>query len=155
MKFSEQIQQIMEHFEMSTTELADKISVPKATISHLISERNKPSLEFIMKLHTRFPSLNLEWLIYGKEPFLISNQSEQKEPAPPLPFSDDENIKVMKEPSVEEIAEPLLTVSAENNPEKNTPIAENNLSSAVKTSVTVESIVVFYSDGSFKRYTEQ
>src|SRR5690606_13877346 len=72
MKFSKQLQKIMHHFGLSTTELADKILVPKATISHLISERNKPSLEFIMKLHTTFPTLNLEWLIYEKEPFLIT-----------------------------------------------------------------------------------
>ncbi len=81
MKFSKQLQKIMQHFGLSTTELAEKILVPKATISHLISERNKPSLEFIMKLHTTFPTLNLEWLIYEKEPFLIidiyQNQTEK------------------------------------------------------------------------------
>ena len=75
MKFSSQLQQIMTHFNLGTTELADKILVPKATISHLISERNKPSLEFIMKLHTHFPSLNLEWLIYGKDPFFFSEKA--------------------------------------------------------------------------------
>src|SRR5690554_2681061 len=97
MKFSEQLQQIMVHFGCSTTELADKISVPKATISHLISERNKPSLEFIMKLHTRFPSLNLEWLIYGKEPFLVTDQSASKESFQSLPSFRSEERRVGKE----------------------------------------------------------
>lgn len=155
MKFSEQLQQIMVHFGCSTTELADKISVPKATISHLISERNKPSLEFIMKLHTRFPSLNLEWLIYGKEPFLVTDQSASKESFQSLPSFDDEDEKIIEQQHTEKITEPPFVVPSENNPEKNVPIAENNLSSAVETSATIESIVVFYSDGSFKRYTQQ
>src|SRR5690554_5024142 len=154
MKFSEQLQQIMVHFGCSTTELADKISVPKATISHLISERNKPSLEF-MKLHTRFPSLNLEWLIYGKEPFLVTDQSASKESFQSLPSFDDEDEKIIEQQNTEKITEPPFVVPSENNPEKNVPIAENNLSSAVETSATIESIVVFYSDGSFKRYTQQ
>ncbi|HLW62017.1 MAG TPA: helix-turn-helix transcriptional regulator [Flavobacterium sp.] len=154
MKFSEQLQQIMVHFGLSTTELADKISVPKATISHLMSERNKPSLEFIMKLHTRFPSLNLEWLIYEKAPFLITDQGSEKTPVPALPSFDFGGEKIIEKDAVPETDQPSFA-AAEKNPEKNMLIAENPLSSVVETSADIESIIVFYSDGSFKRYTQQ
>lgn len=162
MKFSNQLQQIMEHFSLTTTELADKILVPKATISHLISERNKPSLEFIMKLHTHFPSLNLEWLIYGKEPFLVGGIVEEKveksisTSAPiSLLFQENEEEKIdekVNQNLIEEVSEKNLERHSkveEEIPIKIFPLINEN------SNRTIESIVVFYSDGSFKRYTQQ
>jgi len=152
MKFSQQLQQIMSHFGLGTTEMADRISVPKATISHLISERNKPSLEFIMKLHTAFPALNLEWLIYGREPFL---QTTEKTPA----FSD--SISLFETPPVTEPQQRQYEPDSvedlrENTSENVSDIEEKILSSPIAESLKkIESIVVFYSDGSFKRYTQE
>lgn len=143
MKFSSQLQKIMHHFKLSTTELADKISVPKATISHLISERNKPSLEFIMKLHTNFPTLNLEWLIYAKEPFLLEDIAERNDAfliydIPALADNLDQNETEIHQENIPEDL-PKTIVQTE----------EKSLSYQTK---QIESIVIFYNDGSFKQY---
>lgn len=152
MKFSQQLQQIMSHFGLGTTEMADRISVPKATISHLISERNKPSLEFIMKLHTAFPALNLEWLIYGKEPFL-QNGAESPVYSNPTPLFETSSEKESEPPLSERISSDELK---ENTTANISNIQEKILSSPVAESVKkIESIVVFYSDGSFKRYIQE
>lgn len=153
MKFSKQLQKIMHHFGLSTTELADKILVPKATISHLISERNKPSLEFIMKLHTTFPTLNLEWLIYEKEPFLITEIHQKS-------IEKDQN----ETPVLNEILE-VETVNeienedqSENETEEIEPkninqnITENPKNILSFQSKEIDCIVIFYNDGSFKKY---
>ena len=153
MKFSKQLQKIMHHFGLSTTELADRILVPKATISHLISERNKPSLEFIMKLHTTFPTLNLEWLIYEKEPFLITEIH-------PKSIENDQ----IKTPVLDEILE-VETVNeienedqSENETEEIEPknisqnITENPKNILSFQSKEIDCIVIFYNDGSFKKY---
>jgi DNA-binding XRE family transcriptional regulator len=52
--------------KLTPARFADIIGVQPATISHIISERNKPSLEFIQKMLTSFPNINPEWLIIGK-----------------------------------------------------------------------------------------
>ena len=153
MKFSKQLQKIMHHFGLSTTELADKILVPKATISHLISERNKPSLEFIMKLHTTFPTLNLEWLIYEKEPFLVTEIHQKT-------IEIDQN----KTDVLDEILE-IETVNeienedqSENKKEEIEPkninqnITENPKNILSFQSKEIDCIVIFYNDGSFKKY---
>ena len=153
MKFSKQLQKIMHHFGLSTTELADKILVPKATISHLISERNKPSLEFIMKLHTTFPTLNLEWLIYEKEPFLVTEIHQKT-------IEIDQN----KTDVLDEILE-IETVNeienkdqSENQKEEIEPkninqnITENPKNILSFQSKEIDCIVIFYNDGSFKKY---
>jgi transcriptional regulator with XRE-family HTH domain len=51
--------------KLSPARFADIIGVQPANISHIISERNKPSLDFIQKMLKSFPALNIEWLITG------------------------------------------------------------------------------------------
>jgi transcriptional regulator with XRE-family HTH domain len=51
--------------KLSPARFADIIGVQPASISHIISERNKPSLDFIQKMLKSFPQLNIEWLISG------------------------------------------------------------------------------------------
>ncbi len=153
MKFSKQLQKIMQHFGLSTTELAEKILVPKATISHLISERNKPSLEFIMKLHTTFPTLNLEWLIYEKEPFLITdiyqNQTE-KDQTETTVLNEILEVKTMNEIEKED---QIKIESEESEPKNiNQNITENQENILSFQSKEIDCIVIFFNDGSFKKY---
>lgn len=155
MKFSVQLHKIMTHFGLSTTELADKILVPKATISHLISERNRPSLEFIMKLHTHFPVLNLEWLIYGREPFLISNNNFEK-PVVPSPLEVNKTEHPTETISTDSTAtENDIPIEKKISSKKSLAISENDLSFETKSTAEIDSIIVFYRDGSFKRYIQQ
>ena len=55
----------MEFEALKPSELADKINVNRATISHILSGRNKPSIDFLYKLLSYYPSLNSNWLITG------------------------------------------------------------------------------------------
>jgi transcriptional regulator with XRE-family HTH domain len=50
---------------LKASELADKIGVNRATISHILSGRNKPSIDFLQKLLHNYPNLNANWLISG------------------------------------------------------------------------------------------
>ena len=153
MKFSKQLQKIMHHFGLSTTELADKILVPKATISHLISERNKPSLEFIMKLHTTFPTLNLEWLIYEKEPFLVTEiypksiEKDQNETPFLNEISEVETVnEIENDDQSEEVKEEIEPKNINQN------ITENPKNILSFQSKEIYCIVIFYNDGRFKKY---
>ena len=48
---------------LSPARFADIIGVQPANISHIISGRNNPSLDFVQKMLKAFPDLNLDWLI--------------------------------------------------------------------------------------------
>lgn len=149
MKFSKQLQKIMHHFGLSTTELADRILVPKATISHLISERNKPSLEFIMKLHTTFPTLNLEWLIYEKEPFLVTEiypKSIERDQNETPVLNEISQVEIKNKDQSENETEEIEPKNINQNITENT---KNILSFQCK---EIDCIVIFYNDGSFKKY---
>ena len=65
----ERLQSIMSHYKLSASSLADVIGVPRSSISHLLSGRNKPSLDFVLKLIKAYPEVNLYWLLSGKGEF--------------------------------------------------------------------------------------
>jgi|TARA_B100001142_G_C14331731_1_gene654384 transcriptional regulator with XRE-family HTH domain len=50
---------------LKSSKLADNIGVNRATISHILSARNKPSIDFLNKLLRAYPNLNANWLISG------------------------------------------------------------------------------------------
>lgn len=66
MELNNRIQKIMAYSSLSSSEFADEIGVQRSNISHIISGRNKPSLDFIMKIKNRFPEIKWEWIIEGK-----------------------------------------------------------------------------------------
>lgn len=67
--FSKQLKIIMEHYQLSSASFADKINVQRSSISHILSGRNKPSLEFVLKTLDNFNEVTLDWLIYNKGNF--------------------------------------------------------------------------------------
>lgn len=59
------LQQFLNAENMTQSELADRIGVARASVSHILAGRNKPSIEMIQKLSESFPALNLDWFING------------------------------------------------------------------------------------------
>ena len=82
MEINERITKILEYSGLSASEFADEIDVQRSSISHIMSGRNKPSLEFVTKVKTKFPELSWNWIILGT--------GEMKESATLLPFSEKE-----------------------------------------------------------------
>lgn len=112
--FKERLEQILSHYELTASALADAIGVQRSSISHLLSGRNKPSLDFVLKVVREFPEVNLYWLLNGKGVFPESGTH-------PSTAADTPMFDLPKEDS--------------------TP-----------TTSDIESIVVFYKDGSFRKY---
>ena len=50
---------------LKSSQIADNIGANRATISHILSGRNKPSIDFLQKLLSAYPNLNANWLIIG------------------------------------------------------------------------------------------
>ena len=121
-EFSDRLKRIMEFYQLSASGFADRIQVPRSSISHLLSGRNKPSLDFVMKVIKEFDQVELYWLLNGKGNFpsqespLSENISEEHQP-----LETSQNIK--KETVIEKIK-----------------------------SNDIERIVIFFKNGTFKEY---
>ena len=60
---------------LKSSSFADKIGVNRATISHILSGRNKPSIDFLQKMIASFPDLNLNWIVSGEGFMYTSNET--------------------------------------------------------------------------------
>ncbi len=79
----DRVQTLIKALNFTAAQFADEIGVQKSGISHILSGRNNPSLDFVQKILARFPEINLEWLIMGKGAMMkneIQRQLAAKEP---------------------------------------------------------------------------
>ena len=85
----------MESEALKSSELADIIGVNRATISHILSGRNKPSIDFLQKLLSNYPELNANWLISGvghmKENQKQNEEKDSKSIGKVVVFYDDKS----------------------------------------------------------------
>lgn len=81
-KIVERIDQIIHEQQLSSAGFADAIGVQRSSISHVLSGRNKPSLDFILKILEAFPHISPDWLLFGKN-----------KPSSPTSTSDNKIIK--------------------------------------------------------------
>ena len=143
--FIKRLEFIMEHFSLSASSFADKINVQRSSISHLLSGRNKPSLDFILKILDVFPELNLYWFLDGTGSFL-KNEMED------LSLN---NMQISTTPTLKNVKGNLENSILE---EKNSAVENQNdsddihLSSHKNLEKQIEKIVLFYTDGTFKDY---
>ena len=74
--------------QLSAAAFAERIGVQRSSVSHILSRRNKPSLDFMLKIHEHFREVDLDWLLLGN--------SKQK-PSVPLKLSVEESHQVLSE----------------------------------------------------------
>ena len=61
------IKKIITDNNLSNSEFAEKIGIPKSSVTHLLSERNNPSLDVIIKILDAFEDISTDYLIFGHE----------------------------------------------------------------------------------------
>lgn len=60
---------------LTATQFAELMQIQPSNVSHLLSGRNKPSLDFLIKLKEVFPEYNYEWIILGKKPITTNDSN--------------------------------------------------------------------------------
>lgn len=63
------LKKVMDFHQLTASNFADLISVQRSSISHILSGRNKPSLDFVLKITNKFPDVDMYWLLNGKGEF--------------------------------------------------------------------------------------
>jgi transcriptional regulator with XRE-family HTH domain len=61
----ERIELLMKCYDLSPSQFAEKTGIQRASVSHIISGRNKPSLEVMLKIYDAFPGVDMKWLMTG------------------------------------------------------------------------------------------
>lgn len=132
-ELAKRLQKVIDFYGISASAFADSIGVQRSSISHILSGRNKPSLDFVMKIVDAYPEVELYWLLNGDGKFPKELENKQVNisttPSPPTLF-EKENLQPAP---IQE-----LPVSKKTN-----EIFKNS---------SISRIVIFYKDGTFEEY---
>ena len=145
--FIKRLETILDYYNLSASAFADKINVQRSSLSHLLSGRNKPSLDFIIKVIEVFPEVDLYWILNGKGNFPKSENVaqtilEEEKNTSSLSLAETANSKPDLFSTVEKV---ITSTLSESNPVESIK-TENN------SQEEIERIVVFFKNGTFKNY---
>jgi len=84
-EFNTRLKKILDYYGLSASAFAGIVTVQRSSISHILSGRNKPSLEFITKVLNAFPDIELLWLLSGVGEFPKSTAPLPKVEPTPIP----------------------------------------------------------------------
>lgn len=117
-EFIKRLENVIDYYGESASSFAETIGVQRSSISHILSGRNKPSLDFVLKVLSAYPDVNLYWLCNGTGSFISEKRIQP------------------------------------NTKESSNPTFENELTKTQNTNTdkSIEQIIVFYSDGTFKNF---
>lgn len=62
----ERIIQIMEREGLTPSKFAEVIGIQRSAMSHILSGRNNPSLDVLIKVLEKFTYVDSDWLLFGK-----------------------------------------------------------------------------------------
>ena len=60
------IKKLIESKSLTKSAFAAEIGIQRSSLAHFFSGRNKPSLDFFLKIKERYPETDLNWIISGK-----------------------------------------------------------------------------------------
>jgi len=132
----DRIQLILKSKNLSPSQFAEEIQVQRSSISHILSGRNKPSLDFIMKILSTYPEVNADWLIFGKDQMVKQEKSDQE-------IIEPKNIDLFQQEKEEEKM---------NEVKPSSPVQKKLFSDKNE---SIEKIVVFYNNGTFQEFKDK
>jgi transcriptional regulator with XRE-family HTH domain len=144
--FIKRLEIVLEFYCLSASVFADKIGVQRSSLSHLLSGRNKPSLDFVLKIIEVFPEVDLYWILIGKGAFPNTKEENNINKSR---IADEKPEKLHEQQS----DLPKSKVAPNEFEAKKTLVNEDN--SFTPTQSQIEKIVIFYKNGTFKDYNSE
>ncbi len=147
----QRITKVMQHYHLSATQFASEIGIQRSALSHIMSGRNKPSLDFMLKLKSRFNDINSDWLLFGTGKMLnktqptdalLSQDGEMNFPESAPDFNEELSVVKSEEPAV---------YGKKRYPEEKS-IEKKSPKPVDKGDFEIEKIIILYKNGRFKSY---
>lgn len=145
MEFTDRLQELLAYYNLNASTFADKIAVGRSSISHLLSGRNKPSLEFVMSVLKEFPEVTLDWLINGEGDFPASTNVLHPAPAPAKAPAMDRPQPVQSTHNEKSTTAVPNLFDVQN-------INEQPMPKYAKKDTVIVKIILLYEDGTFSSY---
>jgi transcriptional regulator with XRE-family HTH domain len=153
----DRIAKIIREEGLSAAKFADEIGVQASSISHILSGRNNPSLDFLIKTIERFRGINVEWLLLGKGDMYKSSSKNE-----PVRRIESLNAEPDLFSAVQTPNKSNDVTNKENQPMENPELKDLNqnmdnlidevITTNPNTSKPIDKIVILFKDKSFDVY---
>ena len=170
---TDRIELILKTQNLTPTQFADAIGIQRSSMSHILARRNKPSLDFAMKLLHRFPEINAEWLLTGKNqmfnggapsPALFPQETVQANPQ--VAEFEWDSVGAVADVHVRDNKTANFGTDYKSAPadsvverSRNAEVTDNHkkvpleIKQDINQNSDIERIIVFFTDGTFRSYT--
>lgn len=147
----EKLLKLMKSEKLSSSRLAEILEIQPSSISHILSGRNKPSYDFLVKILRRFPTLNPDWLLLDAEQMYRSNEELDRR------INDTNTQSSQTTGSAEKmIVNSKIALNPKNESSQNStnrPVENITAVANIATDGrTIERVIVLYTDKSFEAY---
>lgn len=142
----EKLEYLLREKQLTATQLARLLEIQPSGISHIMSGRNKPSFDFVVKILSVFPDINPDWLMLDSDEVYRRGEAPRSNP-----LFDIDEFDSPSESSSDALENSEL--SASQNQVENLPM--QNFSSAKNSGKPVDRIVIFYADGTFESFSQK
>ena len=106
-EFVFRLKKVITHYNENAASFSEKIGVQRSSISHILSGRNKPSLEFIMKVLSSYDEVDLYWLLNGKGSFPAKSE-KQNTPTLQVPDAIENVMTTQKLPTQKNVDKVMI-----------------------------------------------
>lgn len=158
------LQELMDKEGISPARFAELVGVQRSSVSHILSGRNNPSLEFIQKILSAFPKISSDWLISGIGSIYRESTSDNQNKmegvktatnqstADLFSVLNDEDISIYRTPEESKSTSETKPIQKVITQVKSDTVKEEKNIESKPENKQIYQIVVFYSDDTFKVY---
>jgi len=148
----ERILEIIKINKLTAARFAEILDVQRSNVSHVLSGRNNPSLDFVIKVLNAFPEISSEWLLFGKGNML---KDERKK------FVSSYDLFSETEMKTDDQKQNKTTIETQQD-NKSTPVSTSEKDKTVTTTLSsdepakkyISKILFLYNDRSFEVYDQ-
>lgn len=153
MNLSAKIELLIQSKKLSASQFADTLGIPRSSISHILSGRNKPSLDVVQKILIAFPEIPAEELLDDKRDLSIAVSAPKVVAAPitSTPSLFDVTPSAPESPE-NNLAEQTIVQSNLRRPRESSQKASQAVAASAPTThlaKKIERVLIFYTDGTF------
>lgn len=139
-EMKDRISHIIRAKNLTAAEFAIQLGIQPSNVSHLLSGRNNPSLDFVKKLKETFPEYNLDWIVMGQGPITVSDSF--KKPVAETMLVGKQEASTEQSEIVEDFQGTLFDAQNMVEAKEEKPI--------VTSKAVLEKIIMVYSDHTFE-----
>jgi transcriptional regulator with XRE-family HTH domain len=143
----DRINMLLKAKNITVSQFSQAIKIQRSGMSHILSGRNKPSLDFVLRVLKRYPEINPSWFLMGEGEMYISDKIDTQTTMFPsqLEIDDTKEIIDVDEHKQEPMNNELID-------SQNRYLDNENITMGRTNTKKIEKIIVLYSDNTFDEY---